>query len=118
MKKILFVIVTMLGMTIYANAQSAQCKIIGTTDGSTATVSIDGYDESAQAVTVGFYNDSEQTVTIIAVVHGKSSGRSYYDQQVVATVLPRTSTTKKVRWNGGMYQPNAITIQSAKCQPK
>lgn len=105
----------MLGLTMYANAQSSQCKIIGTTDGSTATVSIDGYDKSANKVTVGFYNDSEHVVTVIATV---SADYGNCPTRIVATVQPRSSMSKMASWSCSVGAPKGIQIESAKCQPK
>lgn len=113
MKKILLVIFSVIGFAICANADdSAQCKIYGTIDGSTATVSIESYDEQKKEVTVGFYNDSDHVVTVIAKV--KDNGNTT-TATAVATVQPRTSISKTVKWSGERIPCN-ISINSAKCQ--
>lgn len=113
MKKVLFAIFVMFGMALYANAQTAQCKIIGSSDGATATVAIDSYDLERGTVTVGFYNDSEQTATIIATVENSTGTTNRVN--VVATLSPRSSTSKAVAWRS-TNKPDKIKIESAKCQ--
>lgn len=115
MKKILFVILVALGLIISAQAgPTKQCMISGTNDGSSATVELEGYNESSKEVTVGFYNDSDKVVTIIATVLAEKMGNNI---QVTAIVQPRSSMSKIVAWPHHS-KPGRIEIQSAKCQPK
>lgn len=97
-------------LNLYADT-AAQCNISGASDGATATVSIDAYDEETKTVTVGFYNDSEKVVTVMAKV--TCSGGE--EVTVVATVQPQSSTSKTAKCKGN-HAPQRIAISSAKCK--
>lgn len=98
-------------LNLYADT-AAQCKISGASDGATATVSIDSYDEQTKTVTVGFYNDSDKVITVIAKVQ---TANGSLGATVVATVQPQSSTSKQAKWNAGA-KPKIISINSAKCK--
>ena len=63
MKKILFILVALLGITFTTNAQS--CKISGASDGSTVMVANDYLD--GNKIVINLENDSEKTCANVTV---------------------------------------------------
>ena len=113
MKKILVMLLAVLGLTISANAQTAQCKISGGTDGATVIASIievgDGY------VLVELDNDGDfpVNVTIKVVSTNRGSGTTG------AKVYPSQSATKKVPVSGAKAGDRTdiytVTISGSRC---
>ena len=89
MKKILVMLLAVLGLAISANSQTAQCKISGGTDGATVIASIievgDGY------VLVELDNDGDFPVNVTVKVTGNGGSGTRG-----AKVYPSSSTTVKV----------------------
>lgn len=104
MKKILVMLLAVLGLAISANSQTAQCKISGGTDGATVIASIievgDGY------VLVELDNDGDFPVNVTVKVTGRGSGTRG------AKVYPSSSTTVKVPVSGAKstYSTDVYTV--------
>lgn len=113
MKKILVMLFAILGLTINANAQTAQCKISGSTDGATVVASVievgDGY------VLVELDNDGSFAVNVTIKVTSNASGNGTRS----AKVYPSQSTSVKVPVNGAKSdKPTSyykITISGSRC---
>lgn len=118
MKKILLVLVAMLGISFMANAQS--CKISGATDGSTIMVSQDRLE--GDKVIVNLENDSESTcanVTVtVEVSYGNTdnnnktfTGRVKSCPNATATVtIPIQTTNKNLK-----LRTYKVTVSGNKC---
>lgn len=115
MKKILVMLFAILGLTINANAQTAQCKISGSTDGATVVASVievgDGY------VLVELDNDGTFAVNVTIKVTGTVSGAGNGTRS--AKVYPSQSTSVKVPVSGAESdKPTSnyrITISGSRC---
>jgi hypothetical protein len=118
MKKILVILVALIGLGISANAQtSAQCKISGT-DNATFSASISSFDYEKGQVVVSAQNDSGKTVT------GTVSVRWGNTTKTITIIVARESesTPKTVtfsakdagdaKMNG--WEPR-ISVTSARC---
>lgn len=107
MKKIMLVLIAVIGTAWSVNAQYSQCKIAGT-DNSTATVSV--LEDDADYITVEFNNDSEKTVTICFTSISGNGDNS----QGCCTVQPNSSNTQKFR-KTKQGSTTSIKVSSAKC---
>lgn len=104
-----------LGLTINANAQTAQCKINGGTQGTTVVASIievgDGY------VLVELDNDGDFAVNVTIKVN--SSGNSHGSGTRSTKVYPSQSTSVKVPVSKATSERStddySITISGSRC---
>jgi hypothetical protein len=118
MKKILAILVAVIGFGLSVNAQtSAQCKISGT-DNATFSAFISSYDYEKGQVVVCAQNDSQKTVTGTVTVKWGN------DTKTITIIVAResesapkivtfasTNTAKANSW-----EPK-ISVNSARCNP-
>lgn len=115
MKKILVMLFAILGLTINANAQTAQCKITGSTDGATVVASVievgDGY------VLVSLENDGSFAVNVTIKVTGTVGGAG--NGTTSTKVYTHQTASVKVPVNGAKSgNPTSyyrITINGSRC---
>ena len=117
MKKIMLILVALVGFGIYTNAQTAQCKITNG-NGATFTASVDSYDDTKGTVTVSAYNDADNSkgaVTGIVSVsfHGQTIQQAFIVPAGGSCSTPKTY--KFTPWTNTSSSGPSISVSSAKC---
>jgi P pilus assembly chaperone PapD len=114
MKKILMILVAIVGFGLSGYAQTATCKVEGDTENSTVVATIISYDHKTGEVSIMCDNDSAKVVNVQVTVKWNSKTKT-----VNVIVQPRSSSDeRKLMFSADMdrnYVPS-ITINGAKCQ--
>ena len=106
MKKILMILVAIIGLGLNTNAQNT-CKIAGTADG-TVVASVSEWNVEKGTVTIDFPNDSEKFVNVTFTLGGGCPG--------TVLVPPQSSTTKTVSCPNAARNNFGVSITGARCK--
>ena len=124
MKKILLMLVAVLGFSFAANAQQGTCKVSGG-NGATVVVTVVDWDEEGNVeLSVGSDCDDYVNVSFTLSYNQKTSGGGhmngvYESQPFGLTVAPNQSNTKTVTirmGSGKLSRVNSLNISSARCE--
>lgn len=124
MKKILLMLVAVLGFSFAANAQQGTCKVRGG-DGATVVVTVVDWDEEGNVtLSVGSDCDDHVNVSFTLTYKQETSGGGfmngeYTSQPFGLTVAPNQSNTKKVTIRMGdskLTRVLRVNISGARCE--
>lgn len=119
MKKILLMLVAVLGFSFAANAQQGTCKVSGG-NGATVVVTVVDWDESGNVtLSVGSDCDDYVNVSFTLTFYDTTSNVGCISQPFSLTVAPNQSNTKTVTIRMGsnkLDRVDSVNISGARCE--